>query len=57
MAEEKKDDGLTTYGTFTVFDGTYTGEWRDGAPNGQGVLTTDDGDVYEGTWCPFLCRL
>ena len=31
-------------------NGTYTGDWVDGAPHGKGKYTFSDGDVYEGSW-------
>ncbi|MDE0005053.1 MAG: hypothetical protein OXQ29_20380 [Rhodospirillaceae bacterium] len=29
---------------------SYKGEWADGAPHGQGILTLNDGTCYEGEW-------
>ena len=30
--------------------GTYTGQWADGKPSGQGKMVLDKGGVYEGNW-------
>ena len=30
--------------------GKYTGEWKNNAPNGEGVMEWGNGDVYEGEW-------
>lgn len=30
--------------------GTYTGEWADGKPNGQGYILYDTGNTYDGGW-------
>lgn len=38
---------------YTEGDGTtgiYNGEWRGGKPEGEGVLTTDQGVIFSGTW-------
>lgn len=42
-------------GTITFTGGkykgdTYTGEWKDGERNGQGIYTWHDGDTYAGKW-------
>ena len=30
--------------------GTYTGQWADGKPSGQGKMVVENGGVYEGNW-------
>jgi len=30
--------------------GKYTGDWKDGKPNGKGKMIFDDGAVYDGNW-------
>ena len=30
--------------------GVYIGEWKDGMPNGQGLLTNPDNSTKEGLW-------
>lgn len=37
-----------TYETGTR--GTYTGEWKDDRPNGQGIMWMSTGEVFEGEW-------
>src|SRR6266404_7190740 len=34
--------------TFTIPDGVYVGEFKDGKKNGQGTVTYDDGSKYVG---------
>jgi len=42
---------LYTYGTVSVGGGNvYTGDLRDGQPDGEGKMTYADGTLYEGTW-------
>jgi hypothetical protein len=31
-------------------DGTYTGQWKNRLPHGQGELTWDDGSFYDGSF-------
>lgn len=38
------------YTTSGGISGTYTGEWKKDQPEGQGVLTDENGDIYEGEW-------
>lgn len=33
----------------------YTGDWSKGKMQGIGILTSDNGDVYEGTFAHKLC--
>ena len=46
LAEETS----TGYKTIPWLDGTYTGELVDGWPHGQGKLTWENGQSYEGEW-------
>lgn len=32
-------------------EGLYTGEWKDGVPNGNGELIISDTEYYKGEWC------
>ena len=40
-------DTVYTSGSDT---GTYTGQWEDGEPNGNGTIKWENGSVYEGEW-------
>ena len=40
-------DTVYTSGSDT---GTYTGQWKNGEPNGQGTIKWENGSVYEGEW-------
>lgn len=40
------DEIIAEYG----INGTYTGGWKDGYPNGLGTMAYEDGSVYEGNW-------
>ncbi len=46
-AKQVTDMAYTTPGGTS---GTYTGEWKKDQPEGQGVLTAEDGRIYEGEW-------
>jgi hypothetical protein len=38
-------------GTYVFTDGsTYSGEWKDGYPEGSGILKYIDGPSYKGKW-------
>ncbi len=38
------------HATHRYGDGTYTGQWENRLPHGQGELTCDDGSFYKGSW-------
>jgi hypothetical protein len=39
------------YGTYKWGDGnTYTGEWKNGQPDGKGILVSPYGTTYSGQW-------
>lgn len=38
------------YTLCTGLAGTYTGEWKDGRPEGRGTISLENGGVYEGEW-------
>ena len=38
------------FGTYTDEYGEYVGEFKDGAPNGQGTVTSANGNKYVGEW-------
>ena len=43
-----KDDERDGYGKWIGYMECYEGEWKNGKYHGHGVLTTDDGNIYEG---------
>lgn len=42
------------YTTPYEVNGLYTGEWKDGEPNGHGTFTTENASVIEGDWADGL---
>lgn len=46
----KKHVKDVTYTVIGGYTGTYTGEWDDNMPNGQGRIEFGNGDVYEGSF-------
>lgn len=48
--KEREKNIFTGYKSDRYGEGTYTGYFLDGVPNGQGRIAWDDGDIYEGEW-------
>lgn len=45
-----EEKNFTGYGSDRYGEGTYTGYYVNGVPNGQGKMVWDNGDIYDGEW-------
>ena len=47
---EMLNDGYTGKGTFISGQDKYEGEWKNGKPHGQLIVSWDNGSKYNGEW-------